>query len=242
MYDRLLARARDIPGVAETAIVNTLPLDSAQPSLAVDVEGHPKSAERPAPLLWAGAVSPGYIHMMRIPLLAGRNFTEADGVKAMGVILISASMAQHFWPGENPIGKHIKTTGEANWRTVVGVVGDVRQFNLGQDFPDFIPGAMYMPYAQASRENGQIPAAMTLLVKARAGSERMTREIRALAQDQDPNIPVGQIVALDSIVAGSISDFRSTIQVFMSFAGAAILLAAIGIYGLGLVLGQSAEV
>ena len=232
LYDRLLTRAHDIPGVAETAIVNTLPLDGAQPSLAVDVEGHPKSAEHPAPLLWAGAISPGYIHTMQIPLLAGRNFTEADGVKATGVILISAATAKHFWPGENPIGKHIKTTGESNWRTIVGVVGDVRQFNLGKGFPDFIPGAMYMPYAQAALENGQIPAAMTLLVKPRARSERLAHEIRTLAQDQDPNIPVGRIVTLDNVVAGSISDFRATIRVFISFAAAAILLAAIGIYGL----------
>lgn len=232
LYDRLLTRARDIPGASQAAIVNSLPLDGAQPSLAVDVEGHPKSPEHPAPLLWAGAISPGYIHMMRIPLLAGRDFTEADGVKAARAILISASTGRYFWPGENPIGKHIKATGESDWRTVVGMVGDVRQFNLGKSFPDFIPGAMYMPYSQATREDGQIPAAMSLMVKTRANAEPIGLEIRVLAQAQDPNMPVGQIVALEDIVAGSISDFRSTIQIFISFAGAAILLAAIGIYGL----------
>ena len=170
--------------------------------------------------------------MMGIPLLAGRDFTPADGQNPAGVLLISAATAKHFWPSENPIGKHIKTTGEENWRTVVGVVGDVHQFNLGSGFPDFIPGAMYMPYPQAALASGQIPAAMTLLVKARSASERLAREIRMLAQDQDPNVPVGQVVALEDVVAGSISDFRSTIRVFISFAGAAILLAAIGIYGL----------
>src|SRR5215471_7988551 len=232
LYDRLLARAREIPEVAEAALVNVLPLDGAQPNLAVDVEGHPRSVDYPSPLLWSGAITPGYLHMMGIPLLAGRDFTPADGQNPAGVLLISAATAKHFWPSENPIGKHIKTTGEENWRTVVGVVGDVRQFDLSSDFPDFIPGAMYMPYPQAALASGQIPAAMTLLVKARNASGRLGREIRMLAQDQDPNVPVGQVTALEEIVAGSISDFRSTIRVFISFAGAAILLAAIGIYGL----------
>ena len=231
-YDRLLDRARNLSDVAETAIADALPLEGAQPSLAVDVEGHPKTPEYPAPVLWAGAISPGYLQVMHVPLLAGRDLTAADASKSAAVILISASTANHFWPGENPIGKHIKTTGEQKWRTVVGVVGDVRQYRLGKPFPDFIPGAMYMPYPQAAREDGEIPAAMALLVKTRARSDRTAQELRTLAQDQDLNIPVGRVVSLEEVVAGSSSDFRSTIRVFISFAGAAILLAAIGVYGL----------
>jgi putative ABC transport system permease protein len=98
--------------------------------------------------------------------------------------------------------------------------------------PDWIPGAIYMPYAQAVREDGQIPAAMTLLVKTRANTDGAAREIRTLAQDQDPNVPIGQVQPLEEVVAGSIANFRATIRVFISFAAAAILLAALGIYGL----------
>ncbi len=232
LYNRLLARSRDIPGVAEAAVVNVLPVEGGQPTLAVDIQDHPKSAENPAPLFWAGAISPGYIHLMRIPLLAGRDLTPSDGARAGRVALISASTAQHFWPGKNPIGKHIKTTGEPNWRTVVGVVGDVRQFNLAQNFPDFVPGAMYVPYEQAALENGEIPASMTLMVKVRADAERIGQDLRRLAKDQDPNVPVGPVLPLEEVVAGSISDFRSTIRLFISFAVAAILLAAVGVYGL----------
>ena len=89
-----------------------------------------------------------------------------------------------------------------------------------------------MPYAQAVREDGLIPAAMTLLVKTRANTDGAAREIRTLAQDQDPNVRVGQVQPLEEVVAGSIANFRATIRVFLSFAAAAILLAAIGIYGL----------
>jgi len=169
---------------------------------------------------------------MRIPLLAGRDIAATDDVKSAPVILISASTANHFWPNENPIGKHIKSAGESYGRTVIGVVGDVRQYRLGKPFPAFIPGAMYMPYPQASREDGQIPAAMSLIVKAPSRLDRVAQEIRSLAQDQDPNIPVGRVVSLEEVVTGSSADFRSTIRVFISFAGTAILLAAIGIYGL----------
>ena len=231
-YDRLMIEARSIPGVSETAIASALPLDGAQPTLAVDVEDHPRSPEFPSPLLWAGAISPGYIKMLNIPLLAGRDFAESDGPRASRVILISAATARHFWPGVNPIGKHIKTTAEKEWRTVVGVVGDVHQFKLGQGFPEFIPGAIYMPYVQAAGESGELPATMALMLKTRGDSDRIGREIRLLAQDQDRNVPVGQVVPLEDIVGGSISDFRSTIAVFISFAAAAILMAAIGIYGL----------
>ena len=232
LYDRLLEGARGVSGVSEAAIASAVPLDAEQPDLAVDVEGHPKSVDHPAPMLWSGAVSPGYIRMLRIPLLAGRDLTEADGPKSAAVLLISASTARHFWPGENPIGKHIKAANEAQWRTVVGVVGDVRQYSLSKAMPDWIPGAIYMPYAQAAREDGQIPAAMTLLVKARANTDGPAREIRTLAQDQDPSVPIGEVQPLEEMVAGSIANFRATIRVFISFAAAAILLAAIGIYGL----------
>ncbi len=170
--------------------------------------------------------------MMHIPLLAGRDLSASDGAKAAPVLLISAATAKHFWPGENPVGKHIKAADEQQWRTIVGVVGDVRQYSLSKAMPDWIAGAIYMPYAQAVREDGQIPPAMTLLVKARANDDGPAREIRALAQDQDPNVPIGQVEPLEEVVAGSIANFRATIRVFISFAAAAILLAAIGIYGL----------
>jgi putative ABC transport system permease protein len=232
LYGRLLERAVKFAGVEDAAIANSVPLDGELPTLAVDVEGHPKSADFPAPMFWAGAVSPGYLRMLRIPLLSGRELSEADGEKSAGVVLISAATARRFWPGDNPIGKHVKSTGENQWRTVVGVVGDVHQFRLSQGLPDWVVGAIYMPHAQAARADGQIPAAMTLLVRASGDGERLAAGIRQLAVDQNPNTPVGQVQPLVEVVSGSIADFRSTIRVFISFAAAAILLAAIGIYGL----------
>ncbi|MBV9503242.1 MAG: ABC transporter permease [Acidobacteriaceae bacterium] len=231
LYDRLVQRAATIPGVTATAVSNSVPLDGELPTIPVDVEGHPKTVDHPAPMLWFGAVSPGYLGMMNIPLLAGRSFTQGDGANSAGVVLISASTARHFWPRENAIGKHIMPSGN-QWRTVIGVVGDVRQYSLSKGLPGWVQGAIYMPYSQSLREDGQIPASMILLAKTKLDNARIREEIRQLAKDEAPNVPVDRVRPLEDIVAGSISDFRSTMQVFVSFAAAATLLAAIGIYGL----------
>jgi putative ABC transport system permease protein len=233
LYDRMVQRAKDVSGVTGAALANSVPLDGQEPMLAVDLEGHPKSADHPSPMFWITDITPGYLRMLHIPLLAGRGFTDSDSAKAAPVVLITASTARRFWPGESPIGKHIKSAGEQTWRTVVGVVGDVREYSLAKNLPDFVPGAFYMPYAQAVTDSLQIPAAMTLLVKTGAAdSSRIAQQIHALAEEQDPNVPVGEVQSLGDVVAGSIASLRSTIHVFISFAGAAILLAAIGIYGL----------
>ena len=232
LYDRLLGAARGISGVENAAITNSVPLDGRLSTVPVDVEGHLKTADHPAPLLWLSAVSPAYISLLHVALLAGREVTDADGTNSAGVLLITAATAQYFWRGENPIGKHIRVVGEEKWRTVVGVVADVRQYSLSKNLPAWVPGAMYMPYAQSAREDGQIITAMTLLVKTIGDSARLAHEIRNLAEAQDPNAPVGQVQPLEEVVSSSIADFRSTIRVFLSFAGVAILLAAVGIYGL----------
>jgi predicted permease len=236
LYERLVTAARGIRGVEHAAVANAVPLDGAMPTIAVDVEGHPKSADYPAPVLWAGAVSPGYLKLMNIPLIDGKAFSESDTTDAGAVVLVTRATAAHFWPGENAIGKHIKEAGEQRWRTVIGIVGDVRQYTLGKNLPDGIPGAIYMPYPQSVRSTkdgaAQIYAAMTLLVKVRGDVSRVAAELRNLAERQDPDVPVGRVETLPDLVAASVADFRSTIRVFLCFSAAALLLAGIGIYGL----------
>ena len=169
---------------------------------------------------------------MQIPLIAGRLFSEADGANAAPVILISASTAKRFWPGVNPIGKHIRRSGEKGWRTVIGVVADVKQFSLANQSPSSISGAIYMPYAQAVDGNGRIPVVMDLLVKTTTTEEQTAVPLRRIATNADPDVPVGRVVKLADIVGDSIAGFRSTIWVFLSFAAGALSLAAIGLYAL----------
>jgi putative ABC transport system permease protein len=233
-YDELIRRARDIPGVSEVAIANTIPMDGKfeLSALPVDVEGHTKGTEFPAPMFWTGSITPEYLRMMGIRLLAGRGFTEADGADSSGVLLITPSTANRFWPGEDPIGKQIKLAWEGQWRTVVGVVDEVRQYDLTGDSPDWITGAIYMPYPQSVQNGRQPPAAMNLLVKTSADPARIGRELRSLATSQNPNVPVSEVQTMEAIVSASVADQRSTMGLFISFGVAAILLAAIGIYGL----------
>lgn len=231
-YRRLLGQARGLSGISNVAAANATPLDGQLPAIPADVQDHPRTADFPSPMLWTGAVTPSYFRLMQIPLIAGRGFSEADGPEAAPVILISASTARRFWPGVNPIGKHIRKTGEKGWRTVIGVVADVKQFNLADRSPGSISGAIYMPYVQAVGGNGGIPAVMDLLVKTTVTAEQTAVALRRIAVEADPDVPVGKVVSLTDIVGDSIADFRSTIWVFLSFAAAALLLAAIGLYGL----------
>jgi predicted permease len=232
LYDRLLSQARAIPGVSDVAIANTVPLDGQLPSIPVDLEDHPKSADFPAPMFWTGAVSPDYFRMLGIPLLTGREFDTADGIKSNGVVIVTASTARRFWPNQSAIGKHVKAVFDDHWRTVIGVVSDVRQFNLTGRNPDSITGAFYMPYAQAVQGDRQVPAAVNLLATVAGPTASAAADLRRLARDLNPNAPVSEATALEEMVVRSTADFQSTLWLFLSFAGVSVLLAAVGIYGL----------
>ena len=205
-YRRLVEEAHGIAGATEVALANTLPMDGTLPLIAADVENHPRTADHPSPMLWAGAVSAGYLKLMGIPLLEGRSLNDADGPKAPGVLLVSAATAKRFWPNESAIGKHIKAVFDQQWRTIVGVVADVRQFNLDNNpSTSWINGAMYMPYAQSVQADRHMPAVMNLLVKTAVHTPQIANEIRQVAMQADPNVPVGPVLPLENIVADSIA-------------------------------------
>jgi len=231
LYDELLRRARSLPGVAVAAAANTEPLSNEIPLLAVELEGHPFAPGQPATLLWSGAVTPDYFQIMRIPLLAGRRFTEADGEKSAKVALVSAATARQFWPGENPVGKYVRVLWEQERRTVVGVVGDVRQFDLAGKTPSFINGAFYMPYPQSTGLDRRLPTAMTLILRTAANAPQLAGDLRRLVASVNPNAPVSDIRAMDEAVTASTSSSRSLMWIFISFGAAALILAAIGAYG-----------
>jgi len=232
LYDELLRRARGITGVSAVAAINAIPLGGQVPAVPAELEGHPLvPSENVAPMLWAGAVTPEYFQLMRIPVLRGQVFTDAIAEKSEAVVVVSAATAQRFWPGEDPIGKHIRVVWDTNWRTVVGVVGDVRQFDLANRSPDWISGAIYMPYPQSIGLDGKLPTAMTLLVRTSADSREIASRIRELVNNLNPNVPVSEIRTMDELVTASTSQPRSMMWLFLGFAGVALVLAAIGTYG-----------
>ena len=230
LYDELLRRARGLSGVADAALANTAPLSGEIPLIPVLLEGQPFTPGQPATLLWSGAITPEYLQIMRIPLLAGRRFTEADGEKSAKVVLVSAATARKFWPGENPIGKHVRVIWEMERRMVVGVVGDVRQFDLAGNSPSFISGAFYMPYRQSTGLDRRLPTDMNLILRTAASTPSLAGELRRLVASVNPNVPVSDLRTLNAMVEASTSASRSLMWLFISFAGAALILAAIGAY------------
>ena len=232
LYTQLLQRTQAITGVTDVAATNALPLSGEVPSIPVETEGHPIAPGTLAPMLWAGAVTPEYFRVMGIPVLEGRAIGESDGENTELVAMVSAATAKRFWPGENPIGKHLRPVwGQQPWRTVVGVVGDVRQYHMDTSLPDWIGGVVYMPYPQALGNDRQLPSSMTLLVRTAVDPKRVANEIRDLVAQLNPNVPVSNVQSMEAVVSSSSSQTRSLMWIFVCFAGAAVLLAAIGTYG-----------
>ncbi len=232
-YNELLRRAQSLTGVSAVAAANAVPLDGRLPQIPAEIEGHPLiPGATLAPMLWAGAVTPGYFRLLRIPLLEGRTFHESDTEKSEPVVVVSAATARKFWPGQNPIGKHLRPVwSNEPWRTVVGVVSDVHQYNLANRFPAGVDGAIYMPYPQAVNIRRQLPIAMTLLIRTNLKAPDLAPEIRKLVASVNPNVPVSDIRTMEGIISASTAQSRSMMSLFVSFASVALLLAAVGTYG-----------
>jgi len=232
LYDELLRRTRETTGVADAAAGSSLPLNGEQPLLPVEMEGHPILAtDAIAPLVWAGAVTPSYLRVMRIPLLRGRGFEDSDAERTAPVVLVSASTARRYWPDQDPIGKRVRVVWDGDWRSVVGVVGDVRQYALSGRAPEEITGAVYMPYPQAVALDRQIPRAMALFVRSSVEPQAMAGRLRALVASVNPDVPLGDVRSMGAVLSSSVKEPRSMMWLFAVFAACALLLAAIGTYG-----------
>ncbi len=169
---------------------------------------------------------------MHVPLLAGRTLGESDGENSELVVVVSAATAKRYWPGQDPIGKHLRPAwGNQPWRTVVGVVGDVRLYRVAAELPDWIGGVVYMPYPQAVGIDRKLPSGMTLVVRTSRDPHYVAGEIRRVVEELNPDLPVGEVQTMERVVASSKTQERSMMWLFLSFAGSAVLLAAIGTYG-----------
>ncbi len=231
-YHQLLDRVRALPGVNGAALVSTLPLGGRVAKLSAEVEDHPPSSSEPYPLFWENIVSPDYFRLMNIQILSGRAFTELDASASPPVVIVTAATARRYWPGENPLGKHITPALENNWYTVVGVVADVRGYDLLHNVPQWMDGAVYVPYGPYTQgEGGSRPVQMTLTVRTSTDQTQTANLLRSTVAELNPEVPVTEVRSMGSFLSDAVSTPRSTTALFVAFAALALGLGVTGIYG-----------
>lgn len=232
-YDEVLRRIRALPGVEAAGAIDDLPLrgGSNQP---IAIEGRPAMQISEQPEVSVRVITPGYMNALHIPLKQGRLFTEADAADKPPVVLISESMARHFWPNENPVGKRLTLSFFPDHvREIVGVVGDVKQDALDQTQAD---NTLYWPLAQVSlpvfggtRAEWQ-SYSMDLVVRGAADSPVSVPAVTAAIHSLDSDLPLRNIKSMQDLVDESVSQQRFNMLLLGIFAGLAMFLAAIGIY------------
>jgi putative ABC transport system permease protein len=222
-YEEALRRARSLPGVQSAAVTSNLPLDASADSNNFDLERHPTPPGESQPVAEFMSVSADYVETMGIPRLAGRYLAESDGTDAPPVMVISRAAARRFFPGEDPIGMRLKTGGctDCDWTTIVGVVGDVKDLGLdGDDVP-----AMYVPFQQEPSR------AMHLVVRTEVEPEALVSAVRGELHAIDPELALSQVGTMEELMSLSTGQSRYRMTLLGTFAAVALLLAAVGIYG-----------
>ncbi len=219
-YQQTLERISALPGVKSAATVAALPLFGGFGSRYFGIEGRPPQPPGQGYNANTNVSSPGYFQTMNIPLIAGRDFDERDVMKAPEVTIINQEMARRYWPDEDPIGKRL-AVGNGPWRTVVGIVGDVKQSALDVETKP----EMFWPYYQMGLQFA------TIVVRTTSEPEAMTAAVRSEIQAIDKDLPVYKIKTMDQIVSESVSSGRLNMLLLGTFGGLALVLAAVGLYG-----------
>src|SRR5580693_5640607 len=217
-------RVSALPGVEQTTISgnDTLPMNSGRNYSPFSIQGRPADSER-SPVADIAVVDTEYFRTMEVPLVTGRNFTVSDTNKTQTVGVIDQTLARRYWPGENPLGQQVKFGFGAGIQgvTIVGVVGDIK--SDGFDAPS-VPH-IYVPLGQFA------PVNAVVFLRSRGEVEHLGEAVRHVVESVDPNVPVHSISSMDEIIARSLADRRFALELLGVFAAVALLLAAIGIYG-----------
>jgi putative ABC transport system permease protein len=224
-FKQLTERVRAVPGVQAAAATGTLPLSGNNWGRSLTVEGFPVLSVGQAPLIQHTVVTPGYFRTMGIALLSGRDFTDADVEGAPPVTIIDERLAREYWPNESAVGKRIRfgpPEDNEPWHTIVGVVGIVRHQRVQEDTRK----SVYLPHQQVPT-NGLTLVARTSSLNPQDVVGAIRREVAQI----DPDLPVSEIATMDQVVAESIWQPRLYAMLFAVFAGGALVLAMIGIYG-----------
>jgi predicted permease len=221
-FDRVLEEVRAIPGVESAGATTTLPLSGGGSTQPLTIEGRATQLVAEQPTAKVRYISPDYFGAMGIPLRQGRFFSDQDRQDGVQVVIISEAMARQFWPGEDPIGKRLTPSFHLQQgpREVVGVVGDVK---AGLD-ADLAP-VMYMSYRQAPRPY------MTIVARTASDPQSFTQTISKAIYTVDQEQALWNVRTMQQVLTSSVSGRRFNMTLLITFAGLALVLAAVGVYG-----------
>ncbi len=237
-YERALEKIGALPGVRAAGGVWILPLGGSSAAIPFYRADRPVPENGRFPIALYNAATAGYFQAAGVPLIRGRIFNRQDGTMrafssldelrqnwaaAIYRVVISRSMAQRFWAGEDPIGKRFRFGSPViggPWLEIVGIVGDVRHFSLDREpEPEF-----YLPAFQEPRD-------LTFVIRAGRDGAALASAVRGVIRELDPNVPVGSVRSMEEVVASSVGSRRTNLLLLGSFAALALVLAAAGIYG-----------
>jgi predicted permease len=220
-YQALTAAVAAIPGVRQVAVTNHVPFDGIDQQIAMWLDGYTTDPNDLTPV-GSRSITPSYLDAVGLRLVQGRNFTAADRRGSVPVALIDEATAATYWAGRDPVGGRIRYPWGGDWITIVGVVSNAREESLEGDYPP----SFYVPFAQRSE------ARAVLVIASAIPPAPLLRDVQAAVTAIDPGVPVSDARLLEERVNQSISSPRFTATLLLGFASIALLLGAIGIYGL----------
>ena len=222
-FNRVLEQTRALPGVKSAGLIDDLPLNGGGSNQPFSIEGNPVLPMSEQPEVAVRVISPGYLNVMDIPLVKGRDFTDGDITGRNSVVVISQSMANEFWPGQDPIGRHLTLTfAPEHAREIVGIIGDVKQDELSSNGH---AATIYEPFMQ-NTESGNFE----LVLRTTGDPMNQASALASAVESIDPEQPVADLMSMGHIVDQSLSSQRFSMILLGSFAALALVLAAVGIY------------
>jgi putative ABC transport system permease protein len=223
-FRQTLERVSSLPGVNSVGAVSQLPLGGDFDMYGVQIKDKPVANPEDAPSAFRYGVTPGYLEAMRIPLKKGRTVTAQDDEKSQPVVVINELFANRIWPGEDPLRKMVQIGGPKRpWRTVVGVVGDVR--HEGLDGPQKLQ--LYLPEAQWFNPDSD----MTLVIRTSGNPTALAAATREAVWSVSRNVRITDVASMDKVIGASVVQRRFPMMMLALFAAVALFLAALGLYG-----------
>jgi putative ABC transport system permease protein len=231
-WNNILEKLRTVPGVTGAALNDVMPFKTLT-RISFGVTGLPDPEPGKAPLSVKQSISPDYFSVLGVPILRGRAFTNADQADTERVVIINDALADTFFPGQDPLGKQLNNLGDRFGGrrihyTIVGVVPDVEHNNPEVQLQLF---HAYYPYAQDPWGRSPVNA-VTLVLSTDGDPNSLTPAVRKAVASFDPDLPLSNVATLDQVVAKGFSARRLPMFVVSLFSAAALLLAAVGLYGL----------